>query len=301
MGLAHFLGAKMRLPGQNQFEKERTPPIQPPRMDKQNFRAQLHEIIFEADTPAGRQFDLILLATITASVGIVILETIPDLHERYFDLFYAAEWFFTIVFTVEYLLRLYVVRSPLNYAKSLYGLIDLVSILPTYLSLFFVGSQALLVVRILRLLRIFRVLRMGRLIWAGHIISRALQASRHKLAVFVFFVCQLVIVIGALMYFVENPVNASFTSIPQSIYWAVVTITTVGFGDVTPITPLGKFLAVLVMLIGYAIIAVPTGIVSAELVANGKRNNSQVCRHCSKDSHEDDAQYCKFCGWPLYE
>jgi voltage-gated potassium channel len=270
-------------------------------MDNINFRARLHEIIFEADTPAGKRFDLILLATIAASVSIVILETIPNLHDRYFDLFYAAEWFFTIVFTIEYLLRLYVVRSPLKYAKSTLGLVDLISILPTYLSMFFVGSQALLVVRILRLLRIFRVLRMGRLIWAGHIISRALQASRHKLAVFVFFVCQLVVVIGALMYFVENPVNPGFASIPQSMYWAVVTITTVGFGDVTPITPLGKFLAVLVMLIGYAIIAVPTGIVSAELVANSKQNNSQVCRHCSEDSHDDDAKFCKHCGWSLHE
>ncbi len=236
-----------------------------------------------------------------ASVVVVILETVPVLHTKYFDWFYAVEWFFTIVFTIEYLLRLYVVRSPLRYATSTLGLIDLISILPTYISLFVIGSQAMLVVRVLRLLRIFRVLRMGRFLWAGHIISTALKASRHKLTIFVFFVVQLVIIIGALMYFIEGPVNPGFESIPAGIYWAVVTITTVGFGDVTPITPLGKFLSILVMMTGYAIIAVPTGIVSAELIANRKQTNAQVCRHCSNEGHDDDATHCKYCGWALHE
>ncbi|MBX2889932.1 MAG: ion transporter [Saprospiraceae bacterium] len=267
----------------------------------EGFRAKLHEVIFEADTKAGKRFDLALLGLILLSVAVVMLETIPTLHERYFHWFYAIEWFFTVIFTIEYLLRLYVVNAPLRYAKSTFGLIDLVSILPTYLSLFVAGSQTLLVVRILRLLRVFRILRMGRFLWAGHIISRALKASRHKLVVFVFFVAQLVIIIGAVMYFVEGPSNDGFSSIPQSIYWAVVTLTTVGFGDVTPETPFGKFLATLVMVIGYAIIAVPTGIVSAELVANQKQNNTQVCRHCSQEGHDDDATHCKYCGWKLFE
>jgi len=270
-------------------------------MQNQKFRAKLHEIIFEADTVWGRRFDLVLLWLILASVFVVILESVPVLHRDYFDLFYAAEWCFTIIFTIEYLLRIYVVKSPVRYATSTFGLIDLISILPTYLSLFIVGSQAMLVVRILRLLRVFRVLRMGRFLWAGHIISKALKASRHKLTVFVFFVAQLVVIIGALMYLVEGPVNPGYSSIPAGIYWAVVTITTVGFGDVTPVTPIGKFLSIIVMLIGYAIIAVPTGIVSAEMVANLKQNNTQVCRHCSEEGHDDDAQHCKYCGWPLHE
>jgi len=270
-------------------------------MQNQTLRTKLHEIIFESDSIWGKRFDLMLLWFILASVVVVVVETVPLLHRDYFDLFYAAEWFFTIIFTVEYLLRLYVVKSPRRYATSTLGLIDLISILPTYLSLFIVGSQALLVIRILRLLRVFRILRMGRFLWAGHIISKALKASRHKLTIFVFFVAQLVVIIGALMYFIEGPINPGFASIPAGIYWAVVTITTVGFGDVTPITPLGKFLSILVMMTGYAIIAVPTGIVSAELIANKKQTNSQVCRHCSQEGHDDDATHCKYCGWTLHE
>ncbi len=270
-------------------------------MQNQKRREQLYQIIFKFDTLWGKRFDLALLWLILVSVIVVILETVPVLHDEYFDLFYAAEWIFTIIFTIEYLLRLYVVRSPLSYATSTLGLIDLVSILPTYLSLFIVGSQALLVIRVLRLLRIFRVLRMGRFLWAGHIISGALKASRHKLTVFIFFIVQLVIIIGALMYFIEGPVNPGFESIPAGIYWAVVTITTVGFGDVTPITALGKFLSILVMMTGYAIIAVPTGIVSAELIANRMQTNAQVCRHCSKEGHDDDASHCKHCGCQINE
>jgi voltage-gated potassium channel len=270
-------------------------------MQDQKLRAKLHEIIFESDTVWGRRFDLVLLWLILASVVVVVLETVPALHAQHFDSFYAAEWFFTIIFTLEYLLRMYVVKSPVRYATSTFGLIDLISILPTYLSLIVVGSQAMLVIRVLRLLRVFRVLRMGRFLWAGHIISKALKASRHKLTVFIFFVMQLVIIIGAVMYFVEGPVNPGFTSIPAGIYWAVVTLTTVGFGDVTPVTAVGKFLAIIVMMTGYAIIAVPTGIVSAELVANHKQNNSQVCRHCTEEGHDDDAKFCKHCGWTLHE
>ena len=264
-----------------------------------DLKDRLHEIIFEADTKAGKLFDLVLLWLIFLSVVVVMLETVPTIHERYFKWFYAAEWFFTIVFTIEYILRLYAVRVPLKYAASTFGLIDLISILPTYLSFFVVGAQSLLVVRILRLLRVFRVLRLGRFLRAGHIISRALKASRHKIMVFLFFVFQIVIIIGAVMYFVEGPTNPGFSSIPQSIYWAVVTLTTVGFGDITPQTPFGQFLAVLVMIVGYALIAVPTGIVSAEMVANQKQSNTQVCRHCAKEGHDDDAEHCKYCGWQL--
>ncbi|MBV6441218.1 MAG: ion transporter [Haliscomenobacteraceae bacterium CHB4] len=272
-------------------------------MRKNNsLKERLHEIIFEADTKAGKLFDLVLLGLILLSVVVVMLETIPALHERYFEWFYAVEWFFTVIFTVEYVMRLYSVQSPVKYARSPFGLIDLISILPTYLSIFVAGSQALLVVRILRLLRIFRILRMGRFLWAGQVISKALQASRHKIAVFMFFVTQLVIVIGAVMYFVEGPGNPGFSSIPQSIYWAVVTLTTVGFGDITPQTPLGQFLASLVMIMGYGIIAVPTGIVSAEMAAAHRRQiTTQACRHCSLDGHDDDAVFCKYCGWKLNE
>lgn len=268
-----------------------------------SLRERLHEIIFEADTRAGRLFDLVLLGLIILSVIVVILETIPALHSRYFVWFYTLEWLFTIIFTIEYALRLYVVQSPFKYVKSPLGLIDLLSILPTYLSIFVAGSQALLVIRILRLLRVFRILRMGQFLWAGQIISKALRASRHKIAVFMFFVFQLVVIVGAVMYFVEGPSNPGFASIPKSIYWAVVTLTTVGFGDITPQTALGQFLASLVMIMGYAIIAVPTGIVSAELVRSNpkQRTNTQVCRNCSRDGHDDDATFCKYCGWELNE
>lgn len=265
------------------------------------FKDRVHEIIFEADTKEGKLFDLVLLALIIISVLVVMLETIPVVHERYFEWFYFAEWAFTVIFTVEYVLRLYAVRSPLKYATSTFGLIDLISILPTYLSIFIVGSQTLLVVRILRLLRVFRILRLVRFLRAGHIISTALRASRHKIAVFLFFIFQIVIIIGAVMYFVESPANPGFSSIPKSIYWTVVTITTVGFGDITPQTPFGQFLAVTVMIIGYALIAVPTGIVSAEMVTGVKPTNTQVCRHCAREGHDDDATHCKYCGWKLNE
>jgi voltage-gated potassium channel len=266
-----------------------------------SLKERLHEIIFESDTKAGRLFDLTLLGLISLSVIVVMLETVPALHDRYFKWFYAAEWFFTVIFTVEFLLRLYAVNAPMKYVTSTFGLIDLISILPTYLSLFVTGAQTLLVVRILRLIRVFRIMRMGQFLWAGHVISRALKASRHKIGIFIFFVLQLVIVIGTVMYFVEGTYNPGFSSIPQSIYWAVVTLTTVGFGDITPQSAFGQFLACIVMIMGYAIIAVPTGIVSAELVAGQRRNNTQACRHCIKEGHDDDAIFCKYCGWKLNE
>lgn len=264
------------------------------------LKERLHKIIFESDTKAGRIFDLVLLGLIILSVIVVVLETIPALHNRYFQWFYAVEWFFTIIFTIEYVLRLYTVQSPAKYARSPFGLIDLISILPTYLSIFVAGSQSLLVVRILRLLRVFRILRMGHYLDAGQIISRALRTSRHKIAVFMFFVVQLVVIIGAVMYFVEGKTNPGFSSIPKSIYWAIVTLTTVGFGDITPQTVFGQFLASLVMIMGYAIIAVPTGIVSAEMVSAQRRSlHTQACRHCSREGHDDDATHCKYCGWKL--
>jgi voltage-gated potassium channel len=267
-----------------------------------SLKERLHEIIFESDTRLGKLFDLVLLGLIFFSIVVVVLETIPVLHDRYFGLFYALEWFFTIVFTIEYVLRLYVVHAPMKYAKSPLGLIDLISILPTYLSIFIPGSQTLLAVRTLRLLRVFRILRLGQFMTAGQVISKALRSSRHKIAVFMFFVVQLVIVIGAVMYFVEGQTNPGFSSIPKSIYWAIVTLTTVGFGDITPQTALGQFLAALVMIMGYAIIAVPTGIVSAEMVASQKQSfSTQACRHCSREGHDDDAAYCKYCGWKLNE
>src|SRR5918993_1814038 len=227
-------------------------------------RARLHEIIFEADTRAGRVFDLVLIWLILLSVATVILESVAQVREQYGQLLYALEWFFTLLFTVEYFLRLLSVRRPLRYARSFFGVVDLLAIIPTYLSVLVPGSQYLLVIRILRLLRVFRLMKLSEYVAEADTLRRALRASRRKISVFLSAVILLVVIIGALMYVVEGEANG-FTNIPVSIYWAIVTLTTVGYGDLSPKTPFGQILASIVMVIGYGIIAVPTGIVSVEL------------------------------------
>ena len=264
-------------------------------------REKIFEIIFGAETPSGKWFDIILLVAIVASVVTVMLESIDDLNERFATTFLYLEWIFTILFTIEYGLRLYVVRSPLKYATSFYGIIDLLSILPTYLSFFVVGSQYLLVIRALRLLRIFRIFKLGHYMGESRMIIEAMKASRTKIFVFLYFIVIVVIIVGSMMYFIEGGTNSKFTSIPRSIYWAIVTLTTVGYGDISPTTNIGQFLSAIVMILGYAVIAVPTGIVSAEFASqdNHKKNIHHACINCSKEGHDDDAKFCKFCGEKL--
>lgn len=267
-----------------------------------SLKSRLHDIIFESDTRAGKNFDVALLILIIASVMAVVLESIPSLNARYLPVFRILEWSFTILFTIEYLLRIYAVKKPVAYLFSFYGIVDLLSILPTYLSLIFYGSQYLLVIRALRLLRVFRIFKLSHFLKGQETIMRAIKASMPKILVFLTAIVIIVTIIGALMYVVEAPYNPKFSSIPQGIYWAVTTLTTVGFGDITPITDLGKFLSVIVMILGYAIIAVPTGIFSAEMMRPSGAMvslNSQVCSNCGFSHHEDDAVFCKKCGASL--
>ncbi|MCP3929204.1 MAG: ion transporter [Bacteroidetes bacterium] len=266
-------------------------------------KEKIHEIIFEADTPAGKFFDVALLITIVASVLVVMLESTDTLQRNYKEFFTILEWIFTIIFTIEYILRLYCVYRPMKYAVSFFGIIDLLAILPTYLSLFIIGTQYLLVIRALRLLRVFRIFKLGHYMKEGAIIVNALKASRTKITVFLFFVLLMVTIIGSLMYLVEGGQNEDFDNIPRSIYWSIVTLTTVGYGDITPQTNLGQFLSSFVMIIGYAVIAVPTGIVSAEFAAKKRElsTSTQACRFCGSEGHDNDAKHCKYCGEILDE
>jgi voltage-gated potassium channel len=260
------------------------------------IREKIHEIIFEADTPAGKLFDVLLLFAILLSVGAVMLETVPSFQAKHREMLYTLEWVFTIFFTIEYLLRLYCVYRPMKYAKSFFGIIDLLAILPTYLSFFIVGAQSLLVIRILRLMRVFRIFKLGHFLAESDQLIRALKASRPKITVFMLFVVLLVTIIGSVMYIAEGGADGTgFTSIPQSIYWAIVTLTTVGYGDITPVTNFGKFLSAVVMILGYAVLAVPTGIVSVEMFRT-KKHSAQACRYCAAEGHDEDAIYCKQCG-----
>ncbi|HMQ48622.1 MAG TPA: ion transporter [Saprospiraceae bacterium] len=263
-----------------------------------SIRDKIHEIIFEADTPMGKLFDIVLLLTITLSVLVVMLESVAPLQAKYARIFISVEWFFTVIFTIEYLLRLYSVKRAWSYATSFFGVIDLLAILPAYLSFFFTGGKYLLIIRALRLMRIFRIFKLGHFLYEGQAISKAIRASFAKITIFLTFVVLLVIIIGAVMYLIEGGNNEGFSSIPRSIYWAIVTLTTVGYGDITPRTDVGQFFSAAVMLLGYAIIAVPTGIVSAEFIRDARRNlhTTQVCRYCNREGHESDAVYCKFCG-----
>ncbi len=263
----------------------------------EEIRGSLYEIIFEADTKAGRLFDLLLLWAIVVSVTVVILDSVEGINRDYGGLLWGLEWFFTTVFTVEYLLRLVTVGRPLAYAVSFFGVVDLLSILPSYLGLVLGGTHFLAVIRILRILRVFRVLKLARYIGAAETLSLAMKNSREKIIVFLEAVITLVIIVGSVMYLVEGPENG-FTSIPRSIYWTIVTITTVGYGDIAPRTLVGQALASLLMITGYAIIAVPTGIITSEVDKAREKAlwNTQVCQNCLLDRHDDDALYCKRCG-----
>ena len=267
--------------------------VAPPRA---HWRTVLHEVIFEADTPFGKGFDVLLIVSILASVMVVMLDSVDAVQSHYGKLLYGIEWLFTILFTVEYLLRLMCVGRPLKYAISFYGTVDLLAIIPTYVSLFLPGSQYLLVIRILRILRIFRILKLVSYLGEARRLMQALQASRQKIAVFLYTVMTLVVIFGSLMYVIEGG-DHGFTSIPRSIYWAIVTLTTVGYGDISPQTVLGQTLASMVMILGYAIIAVPTGIVTVEMSRTfGRKISTQACPECSAEGHDADARYCKFCG-----
>ena len=282
-----------------------TPRHRPPGAERPaaptGWRARWHEVIFEADTPAGKVFDVLLLVCIVLSVVAVLLESVASIRAEYGGVLRAAEWAFTILFSVEYLARLITIGRPMRYAASTFGVIDLLAILPTYLSVIFAGSQSLLVIRALRLLRVFRVLKLAHFVGEAGLLRAAIVASARKIIVFVFFVLTNVLVIGALMYLIEGEEHG-FTNIPQSIYWAIVTMTTVGYGDIAPGTVMGKFLASMVMILGYGVIAVPTGIVTVELAQAGRgaaEVSTQSCPQCSAEGHDPDAEFCKYCGAQL--
>lgn len=264
-----------------------------------SLRERAHEVIFEADTRAGRAFDLALIACILLSVAAVMLDSVAAYRARHGELLVAIEWTFTVLFTIEYVVRLLVVLRPLSYALSFFGLVDLLGIVPTYLSLFVAGTESLLVIRALRLLRIFRVLKLAHLVGESQVLLRALSASRPKITVFVGSVLIITVIMGALMYVVEGPAHG-FTSIPRGMYWAIVTLTTVGYGDLSPRTDLGQLLASAVMIMGYGILAVPTGIVTVELAAAIRRPvTTQTCPFCTSQGHDLDAVHCKYCGGKL--
>jgi len=262
-------------------------------------KEKIHEIIFEADTPIGKWFDIILMVIIIASVLVVMLESVDWIYNSYRDTFIILEWFFTIFFTIEYILRLYCVYKPAKYATSFFGIIDVLAIAPTYLALLIPNTHFLIVIRALRLLRVFRIFKLANFLKESQYILDSLKASLSKITVFLTFVLLMTIIIGSIMYLIEGGSNDSFSSIPRSIYWAIVTLTTVGYGDITPITPIGQFVAAFVMIMGYAVIAVPTGIVSADLVASTSNQiqlNTQRCGFCGTEDHMDDADFCRVCG-----
>lgn len=263
------------------------------------IKLKLRRVIFGTDTRLGRYFDISLIICIILSVTLVFLDTVASINSQYGQLISVLEWFFTIVFTIEYLLRLYCSAQPVQYVRSFYGVVDLLSILPSYLALLFPGANFTLVIRILRLFRIFRVLKLLRYLSEGNVLLRAMLQSGRKVFIFFFSVSLIVMVLSAVMYVVEGPGNG-FTSIPKSIYWTIVTITTVGYGDITPGTNLGQAIAAFTMLLGYSIIAIPTGILTAEISQEmGKSKDLRRCSNCLKTGHENDASYCDHCGSEL--
>jgi voltage-gated potassium channel len=270
------------------------------------WRRRWFDIIHRNDTPTSRRFDLLLVFAIIASVVVVMFDSVQRIHQQWSTGFYVVEWLFTLLFTAEYVLRLVVVRRPLRYATSIWGIIDLLSILPTYLLFFIPGAQSLLVVRALRLLRVFRILKLTRYIEESGILLQALWRSRRKILLFLSMVVTIAIIAGTLMYVVEGPANG-FSNIPSSMYWAVTTIATVGFGDIVPHTTLGRFITSVLILIGYSILAVPTGIYTAELAGtmlrteSERRRDNRGCVGCEKEGHEHAATFCNRCGHPLPE
>ncbi|SNR15918.1 ion transporter [Tenacibaculum jejuense] len=268
---------------------------------KRNWKEKLHEIIYEADTPEGKLFDVILLIAILFSITIVMLESVNTINDKYSYVLNISEWAITILFTIEYILRVISIKKPSKYIFSFYGIIDLLSTIPKYLSVIFVGTNTLVALRALRLLRVFRILKLARFIGESNHLSQAIKASLARISVFLFFVLIICIILGSLMYLIEGAENG-FTSIPRSVYWAIVTLTTVGYGDIAPGTPLGQFIASAIMILGYAIIAIPTGIVSSEIVKKTELDlNTQSCPHCATEGHDDDAIYCYNCGNKLHE
>jgi voltage-gated potassium channel len=273
-----------------------------------NWNTKLHEIIYEADTPSGKLFDLVLLLTIIASILLVMLESVNSIDAKYHKILNISEWIITILFSIEYIARIITVKKPFHYIFSFYGIIDLLSTIPKYISLIFGGVHALAALRALRLLRIFRILKLARYLGASNNLVSALKASRAKISVFLFAVVIVAIILGTIMYLVEGEENG-FSNIPKSVYWCIVTLTTVGFGDIAPQTPLGQLIASMVMILGYGIIAVPTGIVSAEYTAQNKPKqepekpkidlNTQACPNCTAENHKDNAEFCYTCGHKL--
>jgi voltage-gated potassium channel len=261
-------------------------------------KKKLYEIIFEADTRAGRAFDVMIIVLIFISILLVMLDSIATIHEKHTVVLHTAEWVITGIFLIEYILRIYVLDKPFRYIFSFFGIIDLLAILPNFIGLIFTGSQSLMVIRVVRLIRIFRIFKLSRYTSAGRTLARALYRSREKIFMFIIVILTLVVIFGTIMYLIEGEENG-FTSIPVSIYWAIVTLTTVGYGDISPVTGMGQFLASIVMIMGYAIIAVPTGIITSEMIRMPAGNNTQVCSKCLFDKHDDDALYCKKCGTML--
>ena len=259
------------------------------------WRARLHEIIFESDTAAGRAFDVGLLAAILVSVGVVMLESVAEIRQRHGPTLRMVEWALTIAFTMEYVLRLIAVDRPWRYTVSFFGIVDLLSIVPTYLALVVPDTQSFMVIRAIRLLRVFRILKAAQFLSEAQLLTTALRASRRKITVFLSGIVTTVLITGALMYVIEGEEHG-FSSIPRSMYWAIVTMTTVGYGDIAPRTPLGQLVASCLMILGYAIIAVPTGIVSVELANAGRPVSRQACPACGVEGHDVDASHCKYCG-----
>ena len=263
------------------------------------WRRKLFIVIFGTDTRAGRNFDIVLLWAIVLSILVVMIESVAEIRQQYGHVLRILEWVFTVIFTIEYITRIISIGKPWHYITSFYGIIDFLSVIPTYLSLFISGGQYLLIIRALRLLRIFRILKLSRYMGEGRSLGSALKASRHKIAVFMWAVLTIVVIMGTLMYMIEGGKNG-FTSIPRSIYWAIVTLTTVGYGDIAPQTVVGQMMASIIMILGYAIIAVPTGIVTAE-ITQAKITNRMInsCKKCEFSDHAPDAIFCKRCGTKL--
>ena len=278
-------------------------------MTANNLKSKLHTIIYEADTPMGKLFDVVLLILILVSVILVMLESVTSIDTHYHDFLYFGEWVITIFFTIEYILRIITVKKASNYIFSFYGIIDFLSTIPLYLSFILAGSNALLAVRALRLLRVFRILKITRYMGEANKLNKALRDSKPKILVFLFAVLILSIIAGTIMYLVEGE-QSGFVSIPISVYWCIVTLTTVGFGDIAPVTPLGQFIAAIIMIMGYGIIAVPTGIVSAEYASKKTHTvddpeyihvNTQSCQNCNENNHHDNAEFCHKCGSTLHQ
>ena len=278
-------------------------------MTANNLKSKLHTIIYEADTPMGKLFDVVLLILILVSVILVMLESVASIDTHYHDFLYFGEWVITIFFTIEYILRIITVKKASNYIFSFYGIIDFLSTIPLYLSFILAGSNALLAVRALRLLRVFRILKITRYMGEANKLNKALRDSKPKIFVFLFAVLILSIIAGTIMYLVEGE-QSGFVSIPISVYWCIVTLTTVGFGDIAPVTPLGQFIAAIIMIMGYGIIAVPTGIVSAEYASKKTHTvddpeyihvNTQSCQNCNENNHQDNAEFCHKCGSTLHQ